>query len=64
MNPDERGNNFEADIKLHPDQLINPFNGILNTYWRWDNGVIPYVFPNGHHSKYFEVNNNSFSTIV
>lgn len=50
-NADEIGNNFEADIVLHPDQLINPYNGILNSYWRWENGVIPYEMPNGQHSE-------------
>ena len=36
---------------LHPDQNFNPQNGILNSYWRWENGIIPYVFPDGHHSE-------------
>lgn len=52
INADERGNNFEADIVLHETQLINPYNGILNTYWRWENGIIPYEMPANHHSEW------------
>uniref|UniRef100_A0A1B0DJF8 Metalloendopeptidase n=1 Tax=Phlebotomus papatasi TaxID=29031 RepID=A0A1B0DJF8_PHLPP len=41
-NADEMGENFEGDIKFAADQVISPHTGILDSYWRWENAVIPY----------------------
>ncbi|XP_059607803.1 astacin-like isoform X2 [Phlebotomus argentipes] len=41
---DELGDNFEGDIKFAPDQVISPHTGILDSYWRWENAIIPYEF--------------------
>ena len=48
-NMDERGNYYGGDMRLREDQEPYATNetyaksGILNTAYRWPNGIIPYV---------------------
>lgn len=41
-NPDETGEYLEGDLILTPDQLWNPQNGILNSFYRWPNNIVYY----------------------
>ena len=53
VNPDELGHFYQGDIELTEEQEKN---GIINEYYRWENGVVPYVIEEqyfGMHFKYF-----------
>lgn len=41
-NPDEYGGFLEGDLVLTPDQMINPQNGILSSFYRWENNIVYY----------------------
>lgn len=51
INPDEIGDNFEADIVLQ-NNIVNSRISAFNRHWKWDNGIIPYEMPEGQHSEW------------